>query len=422
MEDKIHLTLGGSSAARWANCPGSVFYTKNLPKGIESDAMKKGTIGHKVAEAVLGERLRVAVDPTQDPDYYDRTLAEAYEIADRYGMEIEDSMYDDAEEYAEHIWNNVLEGFVTNKWYSIEQFFVLNEQLEQGGSTDFCAIWTDDRAKIAGAVVDFKRGYTEVDVDSGQLPFYAACLRKYAKENFGVELDYVKTAIFQPHGESGVAWKEGHLTAKQLDRWEQKFFKAAEMIYIKKEQKLKTGSWCTWCPAKAVCTKYVEDRSRETSINLIDPSLLQFPMPETVPVETLVKINTHAADIKKYLNACHEHLKALVLQGNGPSDLKVVESIGRRKWANNPEQIASILVDKGLAQNEVATVKLKGITDISKGLKKLKYKATEVEELIDHCTTRHPTKYVLVGIEDSRPPVQNITELMMAPDEIADEE
>lgn len=426
MEEKMHWLLGGSSANRWVNCHGYVSYVKNLPKQAGSIYMDTGTVAHKLCETLLREHLRFAIageaQATADSGgqtSYEIELADTYSLADTLGVEITDEMYDDAEEYVRHIWEDVLEGFVTNKHYGLEDSFILNEDLQMGGTADFWAIWTDDRGNVVANVTDYKNGRSEVEITNEQFIFYLCGLRK-AMQAQGTDIDYGTVAVFQPHAESGNTWKTHKYTAKQLDKHMGKFEKAAHAILVEGSQKLKTGSWCKFCPAKAVCTKYVADRSKETALAMVEPAKLNFPSPEQVPLETLIKINEHASDIRKYLSAVHEHLKAAVIAGHGPVELKVVETTGRRKWGNNVEAIESHFNQLGLL--EVTTKKLKGITDISKGLKKLKLKASEVEELVNSYTVRHPNRLVLVDATDERPAVLSGTQMLLSADEINMEE
>ncbi len=54
---RSHSILGGSSALRWVNCPGSVFYTKDLPPEAPSEAALEGTKAHELAEMALSDYL-----------------------------------------------------------------------------------------------------------------------------------------------------------------------------------------------------------------------------------------------------------------------------------------------------------------------------------------------------------------------------
>ena len=58
-----HSTIvGGSSAERVINCPGSVKLAQQMPPQIESDDMKEGTRRHDLIAQVMDGRLRSAAD------------------------------------------------------------------------------------------------------------------------------------------------------------------------------------------------------------------------------------------------------------------------------------------------------------------------------------------------------------------------
>ncbi len=49
--------VGGSTAERVINCPGSVALSATMPPQVENDAMREGTRLHELVAEVLNERI-----------------------------------------------------------------------------------------------------------------------------------------------------------------------------------------------------------------------------------------------------------------------------------------------------------------------------------------------------------------------------
>src|SRR3972149_830527 len=283
--DRTHAALGGSTAERWLNCPGSVFYIRDLPKEIPSEAALEGTKAHEYAEVILEGFLSYKLDGVpQDPL-----------------LVLNDELFTLGETYKDLVWKNVLQESITDKSYALEDKLVLDKHLEMFGFVDFWAIYIDDHGKKTGVIVDFKSGYTEITVkNNAQLAFYACALREEIVRK-GKDLDRVRAIIIQPKVHE--PYKEVNFTAKQLDVWRTKFFKAAEQIFVKKKATFKVGSWCKFCPAQSICSVYAKKLQSELSLKLIEPDEELLPLPDKLTNEQLIAVvskDGDGFDLEKY--------------------------------------------------------------------------------------------------------------------------
>lgn len=390
-----HAELGGSGADRWTNCPGSVVLMRQIPEQQASEAMLEGTLAHEYAEQFLGNFLnnRVAGE----------TLSEIKACPDE--------MREHLIAYRDFIWKELLEETITDKVYDLETPITIDEQLQMWGSADFWSFGYDDRGKKAAVICDLKYGRQNVDAeDNAQLAFYAVALREELRRQ-GMDVDYVVAAIFQPRSFSNPAPKKTKWTAKQLDGWKKKFYKAAHAIYVKQKPTFKVGEWCKQCRAKAVCKKYAHESEAVTQLKLIDVKTVEIPAIETLPREAIAKIALNYDLIKDFIDGCFEYAMLEAKVGSMPG-IKVVEaSKGKRSWSVNTDLVVSNLMAQGLTPEEITVPKLRGIGEIEKTLKTLVSKEALVEIMSD-ITVKGKSTETIVALEDPRPAILGAQELL----------
>lgn len=388
--EKAHAELGGSTASRWMNCPGSVFLLRNIGEQPPGPDAARGTIAHEAAEIVLADFLEHKVSGT-DPDIRAHLLCQ------------DDETLEAAYGYRDTIWKEILDEALTGKAYGLEEKFTLNSNLGMFGTADFWAVYIDDRGKRVGVVVDFKFGYVPVHAErNAQLAFYAAALRKEIRDG-GKDLDYVIGGIYQPKSQGLELLSKTRFTAKQLDAWEIKFLKAAHDIYVKKKAKFKAGPWCQYCNAKAVCRAYKASVETRTSLKLVDPDEVSFPQPETVPDEAIAKVLLHADEIQKFIKACVSYALTRHKNGTPLPGIKIIAGQTRRTWPKAQEEIEAIAQDlEGRGVDPFGPPKLKGITIIEKALSKQFDKST-ARQLVDSYCGESAPKPKIVPEDDPRP-------------------
>lgn len=392
--ERSHSELGGSSANRWANCIGSVFLARDLPTPETSEAATEGTRAHEIAEELLRGFLEYKINGADYPNDYD-------------SRKFTGEMYVAGKEYVNTIWL-ALEESITGKGHEIEAKVTIDENLQMFGFIDFYAVYRDEKAKRVGYIADFKYGYHVVNIEKNyQLAYYAVALRTEMRKK-GKDLDYVRAAIFQPRAQ-GEAYKETTFTAKELDTYEKKFRTAAHDIYVKKKPKFKTGEWCRFCNAQAVCKKYSDEIREHLSLQVIDTEEVVLPVPEQLNEESIVKIVLNEDAILSFLKACKTHVMNKCTAGAGVKGLKVVEGPKRRKWLEDEEHVATKLVELGVAEPYEKSLKNLGVVEKLLSLEMTKEKAKEAVSSL--CTYTTPSLSI-VPESDKRPAVQNARALL----------
>jgi hypothetical protein len=383
--EREHAPLGGSSAHRWANCTMSVVLSRDLPKEPASEAALEGTAAHEVAEIFLTRFLHYKLTG-EDLPWHETT------------PELEAA----AKDYIDVVWKSVLHEAITGKAYGLEDQFTLEAKLGMYGFIDFWAVYIDDRGKRVGVVVDFKYGFVEVEAEkNAQLAFYACAMREELTRA-GKNLDYVRGVIFQPKVEP--SYKEVKFTAKQLDTWRKKFFKAAEEIFVKEKPKYKVGDWCGFCPAKAICPKYVKEAQSKTALMLVDPEadLQSLPAPEKLNDEALAKIVLHGDMVEEFISACRKYALARARNGKRLPGTKLVEGSSRRKWKEDINEVARVLSANGVDPWEE---KLIGLGEAEKAILNAVPGCTkkDAKELVSSLCDSTVAPILLVSEDDPRP-------------------
>lgn len=385
--EREHLKYGGSSAYRWSKCHASVALAKDLPEEPAGPAAEEGTKAHEVAELAL--RSFVAHKRTGSP---------------YVGPASDDSFLNSiVEQYVKTIWEEVLEGSVTDKGILFEEKMIFIDGLA-GGPADFCVVYMDDKGKRAAWIVDFKYGYVEVDIEGNeQLAVYACGLRRMlAKKN--KPLEYVNTAIYQPRS-NGETFKTGKFTSKELDKWDAKFQKEIEAIEAG-SVKAKTGDHCEYCRAKMICIPYKKDLAKKSNFSPLaseEPANIKLPSIDTLSIEQLTKLYLVKGEIENYLTKIETYLVLLAIeQGMQIPGLKLVENKPRRKWKDDTSAEFIKEIKKLSNNKEVSVECLKALTKVETMIPK------DMRHELDKYITMTEKKLILVPDTDPRQAVSKI--------------
>lgn len=384
--DRSHAPLGGSSAHRWANCPGSISLCAMVDPEPPSAAALGGTAAHEVAEKMLALFLDYRITGDQ---------AKAHTV-----IHADTDLLVAGKDYVDIVWKEVLNEALTGKAYGLEDKFTLNDHLGMFGFVDFWSVYIDDRGKRVGAIVDFKYGHHEVHAEkNAQLAFYACSLREELRRG-GKDLDYVWGYIFQPKVEP--SFKRVKFTAKNLDTWRKKFFKAAEEIFVTQKPKFKVGDWCQFCQGKALCKAYTKEAQSKTALMLVEPEtdLNSLPVPEVLTDEAIVKVILHGGMIEEFISACRKHALNRARNGKGLPGVKLVSGASRRKWKPNTAEVADILTKHGVKPFEENLINL---GDAEKQLVALGRKKADAKELVSALCDSTTPPILLVAEDDPRP-------------------
>ena len=247
MNEHSHV-MGGSTAKRRINCPGSLALEKAAPEQPSSEYAKRGSMLHAAMELLL------TADP-EGPVKAEPLLAELIGQDLGFGEEneITKDLIDDKLRPALHAWFYIRNEYDFDDWF-IEQRVSMDSVIPGGFGT--CDILAKDIDKSLH-VLDWKFGdgvVVEAEGNEG-LGFYAASamydtdpeLIEFCSDIKSVYLHIVQprtgaTEVFNTW-EAGLDWVEKLVDqiARSVD------------LALKPDAPLKVGDWCQFCRARMTC-------------------------------------------------------------------------------------------------------------------------------------------------------------------------
>jgi hypothetical protein len=230
-----HLPFGGSTIARYMNCPGSFKLIKSLPPAPASEAADRGSLLHHVMEYLIKhDKQPTDLSPGQfeyngiglTQDHIDEEITTAFKSI-----------------------TALIESLDIPKSKKVVEPFVQMKTDKIGGSIDFFGVSSDGKTAV---IADYKFGYTKVDPSSPQLLFYALCADFDDQTAPLMEgINEIVVAIIQPANEESPVSTLTY-SIDELDSFEQKVIDAVAAAESDNAP-LKTGDQCRFCPAQAIC-------------------------------------------------------------------------------------------------------------------------------------------------------------------------
>ena len=341
-----HAKLSPSSAERWLNCPGFVALAAKCPEPPESPYAAEGTLAHAVAESKLqmlsGEitqgRHERQLEELRKSEYWCGEMDEATDFYADTVMERLAASGEDAE-------------------LMVEQQLDLNAWAPE-------SFGTSDAVIIGGStieVIDLKYGKgVKVDAPGNpQLRLYALG----AAALFGDIYDFstVRYTIVQP--------RLDHVSSEavpldELMRWAEDTVKPIADEAAAGSDRTACGSWCRWCPAKAVCRARAEEN--------LALARMEFKLPALLTPEEIGEVLRKAEDLQKWASDVAAYALDQALAGRHFDGWKVVEGRSVRQYADTLK-VAETLKAAGFDEAMLYERKLYGITAMEKlvGKKKL---------------------------------------------------
>ena len=317
-----HSTIvGGSSAERVINCPGSVKLVAQMPPQIETDDMREGTRRHDLISKIMDNKVR-----TTD----DEKVIDALDLFDREVDVTGEAMFD-------------VEKPVAFKWNK-----------EVFGTPDL--IGTLD-SNIA-FVLDWKFGDgVAVDAEkNAQLMFYAAAAMSSGHWAFK-NRKIIELIIIQPPYIR--RWTTNTMT---IFEFEEELSHALDLAQ-EPDAPIAAGSHCKWCPAKVICPVMNGSRDR-----LIKAQL------DALPVEALTNILQDAERVESVIDAARKMALKILERGGTVPGFKLVPKRATRSWIKEDEAKAAVLA---LGVPESDLMEFKSPAQVEKVLKSHKLKLPE---------------------------------------------
>ena len=333
----LHSSIvGGSTAKRVINCPGSVALVAKMPPKPSSEFADRGTLLHNVIAEILGKDL--PWDQFIGTKYNDQVLTE--ELLNEKiipALELLDEV--DPAKAME---------------YEVETRVGFGELLPGVfGSTDLVG-----RLGSRAIVLDWKFGDgVAVDAEENpQLMFYAAACMRTPEASWAFEgVTEVELVIVQPP-----AIRRWTTTKERIRQFEQELVMAVHESQ-KPDAKLQHGDHCRWCAAKPICPRMTGavDRALKTQIDQVD-------------LPTLGKYLQNAELLEGWIEDLRKLAHQMLENGRQVPGYKLVHKRATRQWADEKKALAQ-LHDMGVTREELfKPEELSSPAQIEKVLKKRK--------------------------------------------------
>jgi hypothetical protein len=325
--------VGGSTAKRVINCPGSVALVQKMPPKPSSEHADRGTMLHDTIAEILGKDLPWSQfigtkykDQVLTQELFDEKIAVALELLD----EVDPDKRMEYEVETRVGFGDLLPGVF--------------------GSTDLVGR-IGDRA----VVLDWKFGDgVVVDAeDNDQLMFYAAAAMRTESAQWAFAgATEIECIIVQPP-----MIRRWVTTPERIKQFEQTLVQAVKQAQ-QPDAKLAAGEHCRWCAAKPVCPKMTGAVDRALQVQL-----------KEIDVDTLGRYLKNADLLEDWI----KDLRGLALQmleKNLPvPGYKLVQKQARRKWTDE-SAAKQALLDMGLKESVVVETSVMSPAQAEKALKK----------------------------------------------------
>ena len=354
--------VGGSTAKRVINCPGSVALVQKMPPKPSSKYADEGTLLHNVmAELIMSE---------EPPEYY---------IGTRY----EDQILT-----FELVEEKILPALRALDVIDPEHKMEIEAETRVGfgdllpgvfGSTDLIG-----RLGNRAVVLDWKFGdgvMVEVE-ENPQLMFYAAAAMRTPEAQWAFEgVTEIECVIVQPP-----EVRRWVTTPERIAKFELELVQAVKQAE-KPDAKLTVGDHCRWCAAKPICPKMTGavDRALKVQLDNLDAPKISAYLKNADMLEEWIK-----------------DLRALALQmlesGAKLPEYKLVAKRAIRSWSDE-EKAKVALFAYGLTESEVMESSVVSPAKAEKALKKRKIGLPE--DLVVAISSGN----TLASVDDPRPEV-----------------
>lgn len=426
MTERAHSRFGGSKADRWMGCAGSTALCDTLPKLLESGYAREGSAAHALAAICLAEHCHPR-------DYLglwwqgDDTFADA-----TAEVQVTDEMCDAVVTYINAVYQEQAQTKEAELY--VEQGFVLDVPSADPGEvfgTNDAMVYHPSTGRLV--VFDYKHG-VGVSVsadDNAQLKFYAAGA---VWSNPDWRISELELVIVQPRSRDlsllpDDADREAKLGIKRwpMNPLDLMDFQADVDDAIAKAKSIsgppwdagykpgdgvastifKTGAWCKWCDAAAVCPQKQREILDQAQLTFSDvteiKSATDLPDIKAFDTSQLGEMLKAGELLNAWLNQIQQYVEALVLGGTPVPGWKAVEKIGRAKWASADEDVtayADMMFGVELAEKKLVT-----ITEAEKRLKAAGAAKDDIDTFKLQFTVKESSGLTIAPESDKRPAV-----------------
>jgi hypothetical protein len=354
--------VGGSTAKRVMNCPGSVALVQKMPPQPSNKYADEGTLLHNVIAEIV--------------------------MSDKQPEEFLHTKYNDQVLTLDLIDNKLVPALAALDVIDPNKEMEIEAETRVGfgdllpdvfGSTDLIG-----RIGKRAVVLDWKFGDgVAVEVEENpQLMFYAAAAMRTEETKWAFDgVEEIECVIVQPP-----QVKRWVTTPTRIAKFEKDLVKAVKLAQ-QPNAELKIGDHCRWCAAKPICPQMTGavDRALKTSIDDLD-------------APTISAYLKNADMLEQWIT----DLRALALQmldsGARLPDYKLVAKRAIRQWTDEDKAKVALFA-YGLTESEVMETSIISPAKAEKVLKKRK------QALPDDLVVAISSGNTLASVDDPRPEV-----------------
>ena len=330
--------VGGSTASRVINCPGSVALVAKMPPKPSSKYADEGTLLHDVMSDLLSSDKHVA-------DFIGREYN---------GIKLTQDLIDDKIAPALEALNQIDPDMKME--IEVESRVGFGDLIPDAfGSTDVIG-----RLGKRTIVLDWKfgDGHMVSAEENYQLMFYAAAALSSGHWAFkNINREFIELIIIQP------PYIRRWVTDRPRIRKFEQQLQEAIALSRSPEAMLSPGAHCKWCPAKVICPAMNGARDRLTKAQL-----------DALPVEALTSILQDAEQVESVIETARKMALSILEKGGTVPGFKLVPKRATRSWVKEDEAKAAVLA---LGVKESDLMEFKSPAQVEKVLKTHKLKLPE---------------------------------------------
>ncbi len=359
-----HSTIvGGSTARRVINCPGSVALVQQVPPKPSSSYADEGTLLHHIIAAVL--------ETGKPPEEFLGTFYSGVELTED---RLERKLLPALAALDEIDPDRTME-------YDVEKVVGFGDVLAGVfGSADLVG-----RIGNRGVLVDWKFGdgvAVEAEENPQAMFYIAAALHTTATRWAFKDAEAIDIYIVQPP-----FVKKWTTDLARIKRFEADLILAVRASE-QPDAPLKTGDHCRWCAAKSVCPLVTGAVARADRAAL-----------KTINVDDLAAALDRIELVKGWIKDAEDMAQALLENGTDVPGYKLVAKRATRQWANEAAALTA-LTEAGCSAEELT--ELKSPAQVEKVLKKRKV------DMPEGLITAVSSGNTLASADDPRPAVLQI--------------
>ena len=389
-KERAHALLSASSSDRWMACTPSARLEDQYPEQVSTYA-EEGTLAHELAEIKLRSKLNLVLKiRSTDAETKGRRAAVDIIQANKY--------YDkDMEQHTTDYVDYVIGEYLSVRRLDPAAVLLIEVRLDfshivpEGFGTGDAVIIGNGRL----IVIDLKYGAgKKVNAyENPQLKLYGVGATVALEDLF--KFDRVELTVFQPRMDNISTFETSHF---DLISWANNEVKEKAEAAHSGGGELKTGSHCSFCKHLPRCSAHLADVKR----------LFEDATPEhlatlnTATDEQLLEVLAMQDRVGAYIKSVGAYILKTAIEGRAWQGLKVVEGRSQRKIGDE-EKAEEILKAQGFTDDDIFTMKIKGIGDLEKLVGKKNY-----DEILGSVTVKPAGSPTLAPETDPRPAINNL--------------